>query len=76
MRKPGMRVIAVREHPEKGSEGADAVFGPAQIGEVFRQADYIVLAARLPPARRQLRTRTFGAHEPDACLINVGRGRW
>ena len=34
----GMRVIAVREHPEKGSEGADAVFGPAQIDEIFRQA--------------------------------------
>src|SRR5437899_9632841 len=45
----GMRVIAVREHPEKGSEGADAVFGPAQIGEVFRQADYIVLAAPVTP---------------------------
>ena len=41
----GMRVIAVREHPEKGSEGADAVFGAVQIDEVFRQADYIVLAA-------------------------------
>src|ERR1700690_1563154 len=25
----GMRVMAVREHPEKGCEGADAVFGPA-----------------------------------------------
>src|SRR5216684_7972468 len=34
----GMRVIAVREHPEKGSGGADAVFAPAQIDEVFRQA--------------------------------------
>ena len=41
----GMRVIGVREHPEKGSEGADAVFGPDQIDEIFRQADYVVLAA-------------------------------
>src|ERR1700687_1020375 len=41
----GMRVIAVREHPEKGSEGADVVFGPEQIDEIFRQSDYIVLAA-------------------------------
>src|ERR1022692_3949675 len=41
----GMRVIAVREHPEKGSEGADVVFGPADIDELFRQADYVVLAA-------------------------------
>src|SRR5882672_11738621 len=46
----GMRVLAVREHPEKGSEGADAVFGTAQMDEVFRQADYVVLAA---PVTRQ-----------------------
>src|ERR1700687_181715 len=41
----GMRVIAVLEHPEKGSEDADAVFGPVQIEDVFRQSDYVVLAA-------------------------------
>src|ERR1700675_4113819 len=41
----GMRVIAVREHPEKGSEGADVVLGMTQVHELFRQVDYIVLAA-------------------------------
>src|SRR5712692_3869328 len=41
----GMRVVAVREHPEKGSEGADVVLGPAEIDDLFRQADCVVLAA-------------------------------
>ena len=36
---------AVREHPEKGSEGADAVFGTAQMDEVFRQAARFMLNA-------------------------------
>jgi phosphoglycerate dehydrogenase-like enzyme len=71
----GMRVIAVREHPEKGSEGGDAVFGPEEIGEIFRQADYVVLAA---PATDRTRAIVNAARlalmKPTACLINVGRG--
>ncbi len=71
----GMRVIAVREHPEKGSEGADAVFGPAQIDEVFRQADYIVLAAPVTDSTRAIaNAERLALMKPDACLINVGRG--
>ena len=31
----GMRVLALREHPEKGSEGADRVFGPAQLDQLL-----------------------------------------
>jgi len=71
----GMRAIAVREHPEKGSEGADAVFGPAQVDEVFRQADYIVLAAPVTDSTTAIANAWHLAHmKPDACLINVGRG--
>jgi phosphoglycerate dehydrogenase-like enzyme len=70
-----MRVIAVREHPEKGSEGADVVFGPAQIGEVFRQADYIVLAAPVTDSTKAIvNAERLALMKPDACLINVGRG--
>jgi phosphoglycerate dehydrogenase-like enzyme len=70
-----MRVVAVREHPEKGSEGADAVFGPAQVDEVFRQADYIVLAAPVTDSTTAIANARRLAHmKPDACLINVGRG--
>ena len=71
----GMRVIAVREHPEKGSEGADAVFGPAQIDEVFRQSDYIVLAAPVTASTKAIvNADRLALMKPDACLINVGRG--
>jgi len=72
----GMRVIAVREHPEKGSEGADAVFGPAQIDEVFRQADYIVLAAPVTASTQAIaNAERLALMKPEACLINVGRGQ-
>src|SRR5271165_2481132 len=73
----GMRVIAVREHPEKGSEGADAGFGagPAQIDEVFRQADYIVLAAPVTVSTKAIaNAERLALMKRDACLINVGRG--
>lgn len=71
----GMRVIAVREHPEKGSEGADTIFGPAQIDEVFRQADYIVLAAPVTDSTKAIaNAERLALMKPTACLINVGRG--
>ncbi len=71
----GMRVFAAREHPEKGSEGADAVFGPAQIDEVFRHADYIVLAAPVTNSTKAIANADcLALMKPDACLINVGRG--
>jgi phosphoglycerate dehydrogenase-like enzyme len=71
-----MRVIAVREHPEKGRESADTVFGPAQIDEVFRSADYIVLAAPVTNATKAIaNVERMALMKPDACLINVGRGQ-
>ena len=71
----GMRVIAVREHPEKGSEGADAVFAPARSDEVFRQADYVVLAAPVTASTKAIaNAERLALMKPDACLINVGRG--
>jgi phosphoglycerate dehydrogenase-like enzyme len=71
----GMRVIAVREHPEKGREGTDAVFGPAQIDDVFPQADYIVLAAPVTDGTKAIaNAERLALMQSDACLINVGRG--
>lgn len=71
----GMRVIAVREHPEKGSDGADVVLGPAQIDELFRQADYVVLAAPVTDSTRAMaNAERLALMQPTACLINVGRG--
>lgn len=72
----GMRVIAVREHPEKSvPEGVEQVFGPAQLEALFTQSDYVVLAAPVTPNTRQLMNAARLAQmKPDACLINVGRG--
>lgn len=71
----GMRVIAVREHPEKGSEGADCVFAPAQLDEVFRQSDYIVLAVPVTAGTNAVaNANRLALMKPDACLVNVGRG--
>jgi phosphoglycerate dehydrogenase-like enzyme len=72
----GMRVIAVREHVEKGSpEGVEAVFPPSAIDEVLKQSDYVVLAAPLIAATHGLiNADRLAAMKPGACLINVGRG--
>jgi len=71
----GMRVVAVREHPEKGSEGADIVFGPAHIDEVFVQGDYVVLAAPITGSTKAIASAArLALMKPTACLINVGRG--
>jgi len=72
----GMRVIATREHVEKGNpDGVQEVFAPSALDEMLRQSDYVVLAAPLINATTQLmNTERFAAMKPEACLINVGRG--
>jgi phosphoglycerate dehydrogenase-like enzyme len=71
----GMRVIAVREHPEKGSEGAEEIFAPAKIDEIFRQADYVVLAVPVTDSTKAIaNAERLALMKPGACLINVGRG--
>jgi phosphoglycerate dehydrogenase-like enzyme len=72
----GMRVIAVREHPEKERpEGVAAVYAPPQLNELLSQSDYVVVAAPLTDAtRRLINADRLGAMKADAYLINVGRG--
>jgi phosphoglycerate dehydrogenase-like enzyme len=72
----GMRVIAVREHVEKERpEGVEAVFSPAQLGELLGESDYVVVAAPLLPATTRLIDATrLGMMKRSAFLINVGRG--
>ena len=71
----GMRVVAVREHPKKGGDGADVVLGPADINELFRQADYVVLAAPVTDSTKAIaNAERLGLMKATACLINVGRG--
>lgn len=72
----GMRVIAVREHVEKGKpDGVDAVYAPDQLQEVLRQADFVVLAAPLIAATEKLiNAERLATMKATAYLINVGRG--
>ncbi len=74
-RSLGMKVIAIREHPEKGSDGADEVFGRDQLHPVLGRADFVLLAAPLTSATQHvIDTAALAAMRPDAYLINVGRG--
>lgn len=71
----GMKVIAMREHPERGSEGADLVLGPDRFGELLKESDYVLLAAPLTSKTDKLfRNETFAFMRKDACFVNVSRG--
>jgi phosphoglycerate dehydrogenase-like enzyme len=72
----GMRVIAVREHPEKGAGPLiESVMGAARMDDLLRQADYVVLCAPLTPETRGLiNAERLAKMKPESCLINVSRG--
>ncbi len=72
----GMRVIAMREHPEKGTPpGVAQVFAASQLDELLSLSDYIVLCVPVTPATQGIMNAARMAKmKPDACLINVGRG--
>jgi len=71
----GMRVVAVRENPEKQDRSVENIFGAAQLGQMLREADYVVVAAPLTKETRHLFDSTLLAQmKPHAYLINVSRG--
>ena len=72
----GMRVIAVREHVEKGTpSGVQAVYSTAEIDKLLAQSDFVVMAAPLLAATEGLmNAERMSKMKRDAFLINVGRG--
>ena len=72
----GIRVIAVREHVEKGTpEGVAAVFPLSELDQLLHQSDFVVVAAPLIEATEGLiNASCLAAMKPSAYLINVGRG--
>lgn len=71
----GMRVIAVKRHPERGREWADEVYSPQELPRLLEQSDVLVLAAPgTPDTRRMLGEREFALLKPSALLVNVSRG--
>ena len=73
----GMKVIAMRGNPEKGSsEGVTQVFSPSQLDQLLAQSDYVVVAAPvLASTEHLIGAKQLAQMKPDACLINVARGQ-
>jgi D-2-hydroxyacid dehydrogenase (NADP+) len=71
----GMRVVGVREHPERGGQVVDTVYGFDELEQALREGDFVVLAVPVTPKTHHLMNAERLAHlKPDAYLINVGRG--
>jgi phosphoglycerate dehydrogenase-like enzyme len=71
----GMRVFAVREHTERGREGADAVYATRDLPRILPEADFVLLCAPVTPATQHAFGREqFVAMKKDAYILNVGRG--
>jgi phosphoglycerate dehydrogenase-like enzyme len=84
-----MTVLACKRHPAERRDGGwalpgtgdpdgllpDAWLGPADLPELLRRSDVVVIAAPLTPETRGLiGARELAAMKPSAYLINVGRG--
>jgi phosphoglycerate dehydrogenase-like enzyme len=71
-----MKVIAVREHPEKPkAEFVQRVLPVSQLNVMLALADYVVLSAPLTAVTRGMIGRQqMASMKPGAYLINVGRG--
>ncbi|MBS3755749.1 MAG: D-2-hydroxyacid dehydrogenase [Desulfobacterales bacterium] len=71
----GMRVIGTRRTAQP-TPHVDAVYGPQDMETVFSQSDYVI---NLLPATAETENRIdrhlFDQMKPDACFINMGRGK-
>jgi len=71
----GARVIAIREHPERGTETANEVAGMKELDRHLAEADFVVLAAPLTVGTQALINRErLLLMKGSAYLINVSRG--
>lgn len=71
----GMRVVALRRHPDRGAAPVDALWPPERLDDLLAEADFVVLAVPLTPETEGL----IGAAQlrrmrPEAWLINIARG--
>ncbi len=80
----GMRVFAVRAHPQKGIDWLNRgdpqlsrhrVYGPKDLDRVLHESDFVVISAPVTSATEKLiDAAALRAMKPDAYLINVARG--
>ncbi|MGH9486068.1 MAG: D-2-hydroxyacid dehydrogenase [Terriglobales bacterium] len=74
-RRLGMRIHALRRHPDRRERGVEHMFAPAELHAMLAGADVVLAAAPLTPETRHLlNAAAFAAMKPTALLINVGRG--
>jgi phosphoglycerate dehydrogenase-like enzyme len=79
LRPFGMRVTAVREHPERGAPtdtGIECVYGADAMHESIQDADYVILCINYDPARHKnlVNAEFLAAMKPTAYLVNIARG--
>jgi len=75
LRPLGVRILAFRRDPRPDPR-ADAVYGPDQLHEVLREADWVVLSLPLTKeTERIIGEPEIAQMKPNAWLVNVGRGR-
>ncbi len=74
----GMKLSAVRNHPEHGAPadcGVEKVFGTNELGEALKDADFVILA--IPESKsthHMFNKERLAQMKTGAFLINVGRG--
>ncbi|MGH9392816.1 MAG: D-2-hydroxyacid dehydrogenase [Terriglobales bacterium] len=76
-RRMGMRIHALRRHPErsKGERGIERTFAPGGLKEMLAGADVVLAAAPLTPETHHLlNAAAFALMKPSALVVNVGRG--
>ena len=71
-----LKVLATRRDPNRGGDGADAVFGHEGLHELLPKADIVALTCPLTPQTTNLiDAKALSLMKPTAHLINVARGR-
>ncbi len=72
----GMIVIGTKRDPQHYEGPADEVLPASAYRDVFRRADYLILACSLSPdTRGMVNADTLALMKPTAYLINIGRGQ-
>jgi len=71
----GMKVVAVRRHPNRANPLVDEVWGPSDLPRLLRMVDVVVLtAARTPETEGLIGGPELAQMKASSFLINISRG--